>query len=921
MMAGAVVGRDREYAVIRAFLDDEVPEPSVLLLEGDPGIGKTTLWRAAVAAAERSGHKVLSCAPDGSEAAISLAALADLLEPMADGGFDGLPEPQRNALEIALLRREGPAPSQLEVGRSVLSVFRSSTSEGLVVAVDDIQWLDGATAAILNFALRRIAQGRLRFLVARRTGGSDPFTLERLYAIERTHRIEIGPLGVDDLAKVVRAKLGLNLPRPVLVRLAEASGGNPFFALEIARNVGGHEGGGELTIPLNLREAVHGRLERLSDQALEVALVAAALSRPMVATLARAIGDPVRCDEALAEAEKADVLGAEGPRVYFTHPLLGSTIYAGATPTNRRLLHRKLADFVDDAEERARHLALSADGPDEEIAAALEDAAGKAVSRGAPAGAAQLLERAAALTPLDHENERRRRTLDAARRHFDSGNAGRATEMLEAAAASFPAGPERAKALKLLASVRRSTDGVEAAMQTFFQALNEAEGDPAQQAAIEEQIAWMQCWTGSVPGTYEHAIEALKLMEGVDDEVLLMAVLTAVAEAEFHLGMESTHATMERALEIERRHPNAVSVIDSPTAVRATHLWRMEALEESTDFIDRCVEMAAIKGDEGSKAWIFLARCSVEFVRGDATAAMAWCDAAREFALQTGQDANDATVTAYRGWALTFMGRTEEARLLLTEALTVAEQQHVHQWTAIRSRWLLGLCDLYDGDYQGARAYMERAHASMLNTGTGEPNSFNTLIPDYAEVMVALGEHAAALEAIEPYEAAGIRLGRKRVVGNSARVRGLIAAAEGRVEEADAFLGRAVDELEKSPARHELGRALLSLGSHHRRTKRKKLAREALEHAVVVFERVAAEGWAERARGELARIGGRTPGPIELTDTESQVAKLVAEGLTNKEVAERLYISVRTVETNLSKVYRKLQIRSRTELANRLAGR
>jgi DNA-binding CsgD family transcriptional regulator len=917
-MAGTLIGRDAEWASIRSFLDDDAPEPSVLLLEGDPGIGKTTLWREAVASAASDGYRVLACAPDGSEASISLAALADLLEPMADGALAALPEPQRNALEIALLRRDGPPPSQLEVGRSLLSLLRDATSSGLMVAVDDVQWLDGATAAILNFALRRIKNGRLRFLVARRTGGADPFTLERLYPIERTQRREIGPLSVDDLARVVRAKLNLNLPRPVLVRLAEASGGNPFFALEIARNVGSHSGDGELSIPLNLREAVLGRLERLSDQALEVGLVAAALSRPLVATLARAIGDAARCDAGLADAEKADVLGAEGPRVYFTHPLLGSTIYSGATPTNRRLLHRKLADIVDDPEERARHLALSADGPDEEIATALENAAGKAVSRGAPAGAAQLLERAAALTPLDHESERRRRTLDAAKRHFDSGNAGRATEMLEAAVASFPAGAERAKALKLLASIRRATDGVEAAMHTFFQALGEAEGDAALQAAIEEQIAWQQCWTGSVPGTYEHARSALKLMDGVDDEILLMAVLTAVAEAEFHLGLEASHETMARALEIESRHPNAVSVIDSPTAVRATHLWRMEDLEEASRFIARCAEMAEVNGDEGSKTWLFLARCSIELWRGDGPRILEGCDAAREFALQTGQDANDATVTAFRAWALTYMGRIEEARLVGTEALTIAEQQHAHVWTAIRTRSFLGICDQFDGDLEGARAHMERAYAAAVNCGAGEPNSFNSLIPDYAEVLVGVGDHATALEVIAPYEADGRRLGRKRVVGLSLRCRGLIAAAEGRIEDADLLLSEAVDVLEKGPSIHDLGRALTSLGAHYRRTKRKKLAREALERSIEVFESVGATGWADHVRADLARIGGRRVGGLELTDTERQVAKLVADGLTNKEVAEQLYISVRTVETNLSKVYRKLQIRSRTELAKAL---
>jgi DNA-binding CsgD family transcriptional regulator len=914
-MSSSLVGREKEWAGVRLFLEDDAVEPACLLLDGDPGIGKTALWRAGIEAAKSSGYRVLTCAPDGSEAGITLAALGDLLEPVTDELLPELPVPQRNALEIAMLRREGPAPSHREVGKGVLAMLEAIAKDGLVVGIDDEQWLDGASAACIAFALRRMTGSKFRLLVARRAGGEDPLGIERLYPAERLRHENIGPLGAHELGKIVSAKLGVNLALPVLDTLAERSGGNPFFAIEIARNASDPQLR-DFSIPQTLLEAVQARLEKLSDEALEVGLIAAASSRPTVAMIARAAGNVERTQAGLEEAERADVLCEEGGRVLFTHPLLGSTIYASAPAAKRRVLHRRLAAIVDDVEQRARHLALAADGPDETTATLLEEASDVAVARGAPAGAARLLEQSAALTPATQERDRRRRLLQAAQRHFDSGDASRAQRIAEDTVAACPAGVERAKALATLASVVEGTEGLAAGLEIYFRALDEAEGDPAQQASIYEQLAW-NSMSLSPSRSLEYARTALGLLDRVDDVRLHMIVLTVLAEAEFRLGLESTHDTIERAIALEKIQP-AEFGWESPLRTRSLQLWRMERLDEARELIDRCGVTSTTAGDEASRVGVLLTRGTIDLSRGDAPSALGWLEAASELAKQTGMEADDVCIKTFSAMGLAYVGRSADARRTATEALKDCEDMGNERF-AVHNLSVLGLSDLYDGELGTARAHLERAHVGMLKNGVVEPNFFHTLVPDYAEVLTGLGEYARAEHVLAFYEAWGQKLDRKTAIGHGARCRGLIAAGRGRAHEADRLLNEAVDVLAKAPSAHDLGRALASLGVHYRRTKRKRLARETLDRAVEVFESVGAVGWADKARTELARIGGRTPGGLELTDTESQVAKLVAEGLTNKEVAERLYISVRTVETNLSKVYRKLQVRSRTELANQLA--
>lgn len=428
-----VVGRSAELDAIDRFLDRLAGAPAAVLFEGVPGIGKTTVWRQALARAAARSFTVLPCRPVEAETKLAFASLADLLEPVAEAVLPGLPEPQRLALEVALMRASPPGipPSPRAVATAVLSALRVlAVAQPVVLAIDDQQWLDRASAEALAFALRRIGDHRVGVAAAVRIGDdepSDPIALDRAFA-GRVARRRLGPLTLGGLHHVIRAHLGHVFPRPTLRRIGDASAGNPLFALEIARaliEAGAQPAPGEpLPVPRTLTSLLVRRLERLPLRTREVLLVVSALSAPTV-TLVRQVAD-VDGDAALARAEQARVIDVDGDRIRFTHPLLASAVYSSAALEKRRALHRRLADLVAAPEERARHLALSTVQPDEAVAHALDEAAALARRRGAPDTAGELEEQAARLTLDDDRPASRRRRIQAAEHFVQTGDLARA---------------------------------------------------------------------------------------------------------------------------------------------------------------------------------------------------------------------------------------------------------------------------------------------------------------------------------------------------------------------------------------------------------------------------------------------------------------------------------------------------------------
>lgn len=371
---------------------------------------------------------------------------------MAEEALAGLPTPQRRALEIALLIEEpGEEPTdERAVAVGALAALQAlARATRLLVAIDDVQWLDPASEGVLRFAARRLVHDDVRLLVAQRVdgGGPVPLELDRAFTPDRVHAVRLGPLSLGAVQRLLGEHLERTFSHPALLRLHELSGGNPFFALELGRAF--ERGSIELTpgerLPATLDVLVRDRIEALPLQARRALTAAAAVSRPTLALVAAVAPD------ALAEAIETHVVELDGESIRFTHPLLASAAYAALPVSERREIQRSLATAVDDLEERARLLALASDEPDSEVARLLDDAAARAYGRGGVVAAADFASQALRLTPAAQADEAWDRTLRAAQYRFEAGESEEARALLDELIASAPAGPQRARAFGCLA--------------------------------------------------------------------------------------------------------------------------------------------------------------------------------------------------------------------------------------------------------------------------------------------------------------------------------------------------------------------------------------------------------------------------------------------------------------------------------------
>ena len=378
---------------------------------------------------------MLAAQPAEAERGLAYAGLGDLLEPVLDEALPALAPPRRRALEVALLREQDERVDPRALAVAVRDALETlCETEPTLLAVDDVQWLDRASSSALAFALRRLPSARLSLLLARRTGTApEASELERALSAERLQRLPVGPLSVGAVHRLVRDRVGRSFARQTLLRIHDRSGGNPFFALELARALGpdvdpiaaaagsGHARGARARKdrpPPRGRAVRRSRWPRRSARASEALLEQAGVT-----------------EEALDQAAAAQVVVREHGTVRFSHPLLASVLYADLGSGERRRVHARIARIVDDPLVRARHLALSTDGPDETVASALDQAVQTAGERGAPAVAAELAEHALRLTPPAEDTERARRALATARAEQAAGEWTRArtiaAELLE----------------------------------------------------------------------------------------------------------------------------------------------------------------------------------------------------------------------------------------------------------------------------------------------------------------------------------------------------------------------------------------------------------------------------------------------------------------------------------------------------------
>ncbi len=901
-----IVGREEELSSLQAFVDHARRGQTMLRLEGEAGIGKSTLWGAGVEHARAQGLTVLPSRPAEAERALGHVGLADLLEGAVDDALPALLTPRRRALEVALLREDasGDPVDHRTLAVAVRDVLQLMSERGpILVAIDDVQWLDPSSSRALVFALRRLDASPVSLLLARRPANGAPRSeVEQALGAGRVQHLVVGPLSVGALHGFLRDRVNRPFARQTLLRIYERSGGNPFFALELARVLDADVDPLQpLPVPETLEELVRTRIDELPAATRQALALASALGTPSESVLERA-GVAV---DVLAPAFAANVVERENGTIRFTHPLLSSVLYQDLGG-ERRGVHERVAGIVDDPLLRARHVALSTESPDASVAAVLGDAARLAADRGASAFAAELAEHALRLTPSDAPDARHRRGVVAARAHLAAGEWIRARAIANDLLAEAKSGPLRAEALLLLAQFEHD----DLAVPVLEEALREASSRPALQARIHIRLAGAERFRKGFAAALAGTRVALVLADRLDDDVLRFDALVQLHGLGRIVGVAETrdYATRLRDLASAAGDPRLLReanvVVDGGFVDSGSIEARRATLEhEYHEWHER---------DELFTTRVLWDLAWLELWAGRWQLAAEHAAGARDLSIQYGVERNQDYIPS--SWVAAHRGQLELALQESERALKLCEEQIGFHPPLLEA--VPGLIALWRGDAATAAERLGEADRQAAALGWGAPD-VRPWTADYAEALLELGRIDDAVRVIDRWEADATRLGRERVLAHVTRCRGLVAAARGNVDEAVSLLEHAVARHDGVGDAFGRARALLALGIVLRRARQKRPAREAIHAALGGFEQLGAATWVEKAGAELGRIGGRIR-EEGLTAAERRVAVLVAAGRTNREVAAELFLGERTVAGHLTRVYAKLGVRSRTELARRL---
>jgi DNA-binding CsgD family transcriptional regulator len=906
---GRLLGRERERDVLDRLLSDaRGGRGSVLVVHGEPGVGKTALLEYAV----QEGHEFRVEQTSGVQAEMELpfAAVQQLCSPTLEL-MEHLPEPQREALGVAFGLRTGPAPNPFLLGLAILGLISEAAEERpVLVVVDDAQWLDRASARVLAFVARRLLAERVALVFATREPGA--------VLLAGFPELHVQPLGHRDARELLESVLPARLDESVLERIVAETRGNPLALLELPRGLSPSQLAGGFGLPAavpmsaSIEESFTRRLATLPYDARRLLLVAAA----------DPVGDPALlwgAAERLGIPESAaDVLESEHlltltPRVVFRHPLVRSAIYGAAGRKERREVHRALADATNpeiDPDRRAWHRAHATSAPDEDVAADLERSAARAQARSGFAAAAAFLERSSALTP------------DPARR------AGRA---LAAAQAAQQAG----------------------ALDTALDLAATAEAGPiteSQRAQVDVLRARISFAVDRGSEAPPLLLKAAKRVESLDGPLARDIYLDALTAAMFAgrlggAGIARSVAGAALAAPPSASPPRAAELLLDGLALVIT-----DGPSAGTPVLRQALD--AFRGDEirteEGLRWLWLAGRAAAFIwdyeNWDALTAKQ-IRLSREFGALT---VLPLTLSTRAGVEL-FAGKLDRADSLVQEATAVAE--------ATDSRGLppasLALA-AFRGHEPDALQLIETSTRDVIARGEGmgltlaqwasallhnglaryedalaaadqaaeDPRElwFSTwTMVELVEAAVRSGHADRANEALQYLTDSTRASGTPWALGVEARSRALVSDGPG----AEALYREAIDHLGPTRLRVEEARAHLLYGEWLRRERRRLDAREQLRAAHELFSDFGMEAFAERARVELEATGERARKRTvetldQLTPQEAQIARLAAQGETNREIAAQLFISPSTVEYHLRKAFRKLDVKSRTQLVHRL---
>ena len=870
-------------------------------MRGEPGIGKTALLEYATASA--TDLRVLRAAGVESEMELPFAGLHQLCAPLL-GRLDRLPGPQRVALATAFGLGEGAVPDRLFVGLAVLSLLADAAGERpLVCVIDDAQWLDHASAQALGLVARRLLAESVLMLFAAREPGEGLRGLPELV---------IDGLPGSDARKLLRSVVPGGLDAAVGDRILAEARGNPLALLELPRGLTPAQLAGGFGLPA---PSLAGRLENEFAQRLvtlpadtrRLVLLAAAEPVGDTALLWRAGARLAISGAALAPAERAGLVQIDAG-VRFRHPLVRSAVYGAASPDERRQAHRALAaatDAATDPDRRAWHAAQATDGPDEDVAAELERSAGRAQARGGLAAAAAFLEKAVALT-LD-PGRRARRALAAAQTSYEAGALDQAQALLAMIEAAAPEPHQRARARLLHAqiafAVRRGGDGP---MLLLHAARDLEPFDPPLARATYLEALSAAMFAGRLArggGTVEVSEAALAAPPPPHPPRPSDLLLQGLA-VRFTSGYAAGAPILKEALRAFEREtvlpPDEARWLWFASQV-ALDLWDDEAWTVlSTRHLDLVREAGALT----ALPFVLSTRCSVIASFGELGAAASLVEE-----LRAATEATGIAPVPYGTLSLASLrGREAELTELLQTTVKAAEARGEGLALTVTER-LSGALYNALGRYDAALTVVGRAERHR-----DEGPALWTLT-ELIEAAVRSGQPQLAAGSLERIAETTRASGTDWALGMEARCRALLTQGD----EADGLYREAIERFGRTQIRMQLARAHLLYGEWLRRQRRRLDAREQLRTAFEMFTEMGLEAFAVRAQRELAAAGERVrkrdlEPQDELTAQETHVARLARDGLSNPEIGARLFISPRTVEYHLRKVYGKLNIDSRRQL-------
>ncbi len=913
-----------------AHLDDLIAgaregRSGAVVVSGEAGIGKTALLDHARGRAELSGLRVLACTGSEAETHLAFAGLSDLLAPLT-GLIDDLPPPQADALRGALALGPPVPGDRFTAYAGAFAVLAAAAERSpVLVLADDAHWLDGESAEALLFSARRLDAEDVAIVLGVREG-----TGSALEDAPGVGRLRLGGLE-ERAAAALLAGHAHTAPDPaVAAALVAGAAGNPLALVELAGALGPGQLAGTEPLPDPLPVGAHlargllRPLEGLPDATRRALLVAAADDGADEGRLVRAL--------AVVGLERADLrpaqrIGALRARpgsggLTFRHPLLRAAVYADAEAPDRRAAHRAHARAAAQAgaaalDREAWHRALAATGPDEEVASALERSGGGAAARTAYAAATEALEAAARLSP--DPSERGRRLVATSQAAVAGGMFARAAAALDRVIGDADADPEQlAAALPARGFVEAWGGSSRRALEMLVAAADRMEASaPPVAAYLLAQAVLPAHMRGDLARARELTARAAPLAEGAPPE-MRMLIDAAASATEVSSGFGG-HVDEEGAALLA-----SAAAGGDPIA----HIWagqmgyvhlHLEQYEDAARIFGTFIAAGRARNAPSLLPQALAELAVVHVRRGRFPAALAAAAEAADLAEQTGQLGGRGFALGVLAEVEALLGREEDCR---AHAAAVLDHIAVHEADCLRiySAYAPGVLALGLGDLEGARRHLEQAREHAEASMPVNPQLV-TWQQDLVETCIRVGDRPAAEGHLRILEGAAARAPAPSPRAAALRCRGMLAPDDA----FEALFAEALALQDPDVRPFERARTLLCLGERRRRARRARDAREALAEALGVFARLGAEPWAARARDELLAAGGsagEAPTGVAslLSPRELQVALAVAEGATNREAATALLISPKTLETHLARVYEKLGVHTRAELATRLAG-